>query len=183
MPAPTPVTNDGLANPPHPEGHGGPDGGIFWRPFTGNAANGQANGHLYQDNPAAPGLLYLLTGWAGAEANALGRLRFAIEFLDVANNVIGGLSLDLASEGLGVFNGEPFAYRQFSVQAVAPAGTVNIRSRASMLDGITNPLGGGQAFVMDDFELTVVPEPSLAVLALSAVGLMARRRRNSATPV
>jgi MYXO-CTERM domain-containing protein len=46
-----------------------------------------------------------------------------------------------------------------------------------MLGAESNPLGGGQAYVMDDFSLTVVPEPGTALLGLAGLTLVARRRR------
>ena len=47
-----------------------------------------------------------------------------------------------------------------------------------MIDAFNNPAGGGQAFVVDQFELTAVPEPTSLVLAgLSLVGLLGMRRR------
>lgn len=177
-PAPTPVTTDGNANPPSPEGCGGPDCAVFFKPFSGNAANGLATGHLYQDVPATPGTLYVLTGWAGAEANFLGDAEFAIEFLNAGGGVIGGASYDLVNGPVSLFdpNGQPFNYKQYTVQSVAPDGTVAVRARASMINALANPLGGGQAYVVDDFELT--PEPSTAMaLILGGVALVARRRR------
>jgi hypothetical protein len=42
----------------------------------------------------------------------------------------------------------------------------------------SNPAGGGQAFVVDDFSLTSVPEPAtLGVMGLGLMGLAALRRR------
>jgi hypothetical protein len=177
-PAPTPVTTDGNLNPPHPEGHGGPDGGVFFKPFTGNPTVGAATGHLYQDNPATPGLIYLLTGWAGAEANALmGDAVFALEFLDAGNSVLAGSAQLSLWPTLTSPNGEPFNYKQYSLIATAPAGTVNVRARVSMIDAMANPLGGGQAFVVDDFELSVIPEPTtLALFGLGLAAFAIRRR-------
>src|SRR5687767_11694786 len=87
-PAPTPVTTGGNANPPHPEGCGGPDCAVFFKGFSGNATNGAATGHLQQAVPGAPGKRYVMTGWAGAEANFLGDGRFAIDFLNSGGNTI-----------------------------------------------------------------------------------------------
>jgi hypothetical protein len=152
-PAPTPVTTDGNANPPPPEGCGGPDCGVFFKPFSGNAINGAATGSLYQDVPGTPGQKYTLTGWAGAEANALMQNAvFAIEFLDAGNTVIDGTTLSLLPS-LFTPNGQPFNYKQYSLDDIAPAGTVKVRSRVSMIGALGNPDGGGQAFVVDDFEL------------------------------
>ena len=168
-PAPTPVTT------------GGADGGdwaVFFKPFSGGGANGPATGHLYQDNPATPGLTYYLTGWAGAEANALMQdAVFALEFLNSGGTPIGGTQLSLLPT-LFTPNGEPFNYKQYSLSATAPAGTVSVRARASMIGAIANPAGGGQAFVVDDFVLAV-PEPAtLALVGLGLATLVGMRRRN-----
>jgi hypothetical protein len=130
---------------------------------------------FYQDKAASAGLTYTFTGWAGAEANYSGLIAggttkslFSIDFLNAANSVIGSASLDLAAAGLGTANGSPFNYKEYSLTATAPDGTATIRVGASMVDAYSNPLGGGQAFVIDDFALQV-PEPS--VLALGVLGL------------
>jgi len=179
-PAPTPVTMDGLLNPPHPEGCGGPDCAVFFKPFSGNTANGAATGHLFQDNPASPGEIYEMTGWAGAEANALmADAEFAIDFLNGGGGVIGGTSLSLLPT-LFTPNGQPFNYKKYVLAAVAPAGTAAVRARASMIGAMSNPAGGGQAYVVDDFTLNSgIPEPTSFVLGLivmlSYLGLARRR--------
>jgi hypothetical protein len=140
---------------------------VFFKAFSGGGANGPATGHLYQDVAATPGTTYSLTGWAGAEANYLAtKSVFGIDFLNASSTVIGTTELDLAAAGLFTANGQPFNYKQYTVMATAPAGTTMVRARVSMIDGISNPAGGGQAFVVDDFNLSVVPEPSTAMLGL-----------------
>lgn len=170
-PAPTPVTTGGVA---------GDDWGVFFKPFSGNATDGAATGHLYQDVPATVGARYKLTGWAGAEANFLAQgAEIALEFLD------GGGAVIPASEQvvnllptLTVNNGLSFNYKEYTASGIAPAGAVSVRSRASMIGAMANPAGGGQAFVVDDFSLTVVPEPAtIGLLALGFFGLTTMRRR------
>lgn len=169
-PAPTPVTTNGSD---------GGDWAVFFKAFSGNATNGAATGHLYQDVAGNAGWRYTLTGWAGAEPNFLATdAVFALEFLDGTGAVIGGVVQSLMGQ-LFVDNGQPFDYKQYTVSGVAPVGTATVRARASMIGGMSNPAGGGQAFVVDDFELTgVVPEPAtMTALALGAAAMLRRRRK------
>ena len=53
-PAPTPVTTDGLLNPPPPIGCSGPDCGVFFKPFTGNAVDGAMTADLIRTFPPPP---------------------------------------------------------------------------------------------------------------------------------
>lgn len=177
-PAPTPVTTDG-SGLPGPDGCGGLDCGVFFKAFSGNVTDGAATAHLYQDHPAIPGATYVLTGWAGGEANFLATgAEIALEFLDGGDNVIpaSGQVIDLLPT-LTVPNGQPFSYKQYLATAVAPAGAVGVRARVSFIDGSANPAGGGQAFVVDDFVLTVeapsiVAIPTLDPRALALLALL-----------
>jgi hypothetical protein len=178
-PAPTPVTTDGNANPPHPEGCGGPDCAVFFKAFTGSTANGATTAHLQQAVPGLPGRMYVMTGWAGAEPNFLGDARFAIDFLNSGGNPISSVELNLNAAGLLTDNGEAFDYKQYSLSGVSPAGTTMVRARASMLNGLGNPAGGGQAYVVDDFSLQQIPEPTSLVCGLIAIAMslgLVRRR-------
>lgn len=170
--APTPITADGV-----PDGAGNKDWGVFFKPFSGNTApDGPATGHLRQFVPATPGIRYELSGWAGAEPNALMQgAEIALEFLDAGGDVIGGSGqvINLLPT-LYVDNGLNFDYKQYTAVATAPAGAAFVQARASMI-GATTTGGGGQAFVVDDFVL--VPEPtSLAFLGFAGV-LLRRRSR------
>lgn len=176
-PSPTPVTTDGFNVTTGVDTDD--DWAIFWKPFSGNTAtDGLATGHLYQDVAGSAGQVYTLTGWAGAEANALMEdAVFAIEFRDATGGLLSTSSLSLMSQ-LFVDNGLAFDYKLYSVSGTAPTGTAFVRSRVSMINAQGNPLGGGQAFVTDDFTLTVVPEPAtMMVLGAGALALMRRRRK------
>jgi hypothetical protein len=85
--------------------------------------------------------------------------QFAIDFLNGGGEVISSSTLNLLPT-LFVPNGQPFNYKQYSVLGMAPAGTVQVQARASMIGSQSNPAGGGQAFVVDDFTLQAVPEPA-----------------------
>ncbi len=176
-PAPTPVTSDGDA--PFPDGVGvGNDGGVFFKPFFGNGTTGDLiTVHLYQFLPATPGAVYQFSGWAGAEANALmGDARFALEFLDSGGALVGSDALSLI-DTLKEPNGEPFSYKFYSLTSTAPENAVLLRARISMIDGMINPSGGGQAYVVDDFTLTIIPEPAGALLLAAGIPMLLRRKR------
>jgi hypothetical protein len=167
-PAPTPVTTD--------------DFGVFFKPFTGNLAQGNLTTvHFRQDVAADAGGRYELSAWVGAEANYSGliagtntRTVLAMDFLGAGGAVLSSAELDLVAAGLGTVNGAPFNYKNYSVAGVAPAGTEMLRARLSMIDAYGNPAGGAQALVADDFRL--VPEPASLAL-LGGVAVLALRRR------
>jgi hypothetical protein len=162
-PAPTPVT----AN----------DNGLFYKAFQGSVTDGAVTTNLSQMVAATPGKTYVLTGWAGGEANLLKTsTNFAITFFNGATN-LGGSLLPLDATLL-VPNGQAFNYKQYSVTAVAPPTTTSVKVSASLVGGLNNPAGGGQAFVVDDFSLVAVPEPAtVGLMGLGLMGLAALRRR------
>jgi hypothetical protein len=158
---------------------------------------------LTQTVPATPGLQYKMTGHAYFEggyaggvdtiATGTGTTReglpsmtdtfFALEFLDAGNNVLGG-SVDIELRAAGQVNNpdqteQTRNWMKHTLIGVAPAGTVNVRVRASMVDGEYNIDLPHQAAWVDDFSLSVVPEPTsslLAVLGLAVAGSVRRKR-------
>jgi hypothetical protein len=180
----TPQTTGALGGPPRPDGCSNDpntaDCGAFFKAFAGTTARGPITVDLFQDHPATPGWTYTLTGWAGAGPAFMSAGReIAIDFLDGGGNVI-PLSGDINPlADLFVDNGAPFDYKEYTASAVAPANAVDVRARVSMIGGFNNPAGGDQAFVVDDFTLSAIPEPASAALGLigllGMLGLIRRR--------
>lgn len=108
---------------------------------------------------------------------------FALEFLDGGGNVLpNSIVWELHNDG-GQQNDNQLDGRdwvQHVLKAVAPAGTVDVRVRAGMLNGEFNidPPGQAQSVFFDDFSLTAVPEPTSALLALCGLALLGFVRRN-----
>ena len=187
------VYDDGAASEAFADVDGG-GFGLFFKAFTGNPpwdpTAGSVDANIYQDVAGTAGVKYTLTGWWGAEDNYSGfatagaNVIFALDFYGAGNVLIGSAELDLEAAGLG--DAAPgLNYKQFAISAIAPAGTVTVRARGSMIDGVffQDP---GQALVTDAWSLTddasrVVPEPGTALTSgLAALGLLgfALRRRH-----
>jgi hypothetical protein len=119
-----------------------------------------------------------------------------IEFLNDASSVIGTQTLDLVAAGMvnddnsgpnpNGGNIEPDDWRQFSLNAVAPAGTAGVRVSAGA-EGMFDSALGFQSAFFDDFSLMEtlpgaggvagVPEPSCIVLLAIALGIACGVRR------
>jgi hypothetical protein len=169
--------------------------------------------HLFQDVPGTPGTEYTMSGWAlfenyfpGGVVNlndGTGAIPgtapfndgplsptdsfFALEFLDVNGDVLPGSISDyeLMANGQPVNPGGNAIWMEHTLVAVAPAGTVEVRVRASMINGALNPLPCNecfeQSFFVDDFSLTAsvagagglagVPEPGTWLLSMIAMAI------------
>lgn len=165
--------------------------------------------HLFQDVPGTPGLEYEMKGWALFEdyfAGGVDNLNdgtgampgtvpfndgplsptdtfFALEFLDANGDVLPGSISDYELKA----NGQPSntMWMEHTLVAVAPAGTVEVRVRASMINGVLNPLPDPQSFqqsfLVDAFSLTAsspgsgglagVPEPATWLLSMIAMAI------------
>jgi hypothetical protein len=164
------------------------------------------DGDLSQTVAGIAGQTYKMTGWAYFEggyaggvdtiATGTGTTReglpsltdtfFALEFLDSLSNVLAeSVEIELRAAGQ-VNNPNPDDsipanrnWMQHTLIATAPAGTVSVRVRASMVDGEFNIDLPHQAAWVDDFSLTIVPEPATWLLGLFLMGLgsVVRRRR------
>lgn len=158
---------------------------------------------LMQTVPGTPGQEYRMTGWAYFEGGYAGGVDtidccsgttraglesltdtfFALEFLDAGNNVLPGSILDYELRAHGQVNNPDITemtrnWMQHTLEAVAPAGTVSVRVRASMVDGEFNVDLPHQAAWVDEFSLRAIPEPAtwlLGLLILAPVGAIRRR--------
>jgi hypothetical protein len=180
----------------------GPDGlGIWLKPFEGNFPGFPdvltVDADLYQDVPGVAGQEYRMTGWARFEGGYAGGVDnldpsapaprggqppltdtfFALEFLDSLNTVLAG-SVVVELKAAGQTNNNEWL--RHSLVGTAPAGTVAVRVRASMVDGEFNAdlePGPGQSAFVDDFSLTAIPEPGTFVMSIFGLALVSAVRR------
>ena len=179
-----------------------PGRGLWMRAFVGTDAD-RAQANLFQDVPGTPGRIYRMSGWAHFEGFFPGGVSnlnagtgppdptndgpasptdtfFSLQFLGAGDVVLpGGASIELRANGQT--NDPDTAMRdwlQHSLTATAPAGTVEVRVRASLVDGLANPGVNPQSAFVDDFSLTIIPEPaSIALCMIALVGSFGLIRR------
>lgn len=100
------------------------------------------------------------TGYSGGIPNGGSQTLLKMEFLNGSGNLIGSPQiLDLFAAGMtndqDGGNLEPDDWRQFSLNATAPAGTANVRVSMEAL-GLFNSFVNPQSAFFDDFSLTQV---------------------------
>jgi hypothetical protein len=189
----------------------------WFQPYNGTEAAAEDNfAHLTQTVPGTAGQEYTMKGWAlfedyfpGGRTNLNlddgdanfedGPLSptdsfFGLDFLDNNGNVLAGSpQIELKAAG----QPSNTTWMQHTLVAVAPPGTVNVRVRATMTDGVFNPFPESTpqlfqlSFFVDAFSLTAqspgsgnsVPEPAACALALTGfcVGSACFRRLRSTT--
>ena len=152
--------------------------GLWFRSFEGGqAGGGPVDAFLEQSVAGAPGVNYTLTAWfkfeeffSGFDAATDTEARLYMNFYAAGDVFVGGVSLSVCDPG---FNDSEWRQRQ--IGGVAPAGTVEVRVGASMIDGVladSNPQSG----FVDDFVLVPAPGAAGAMVVMVGVGAMRRRR-------
>ena len=102
---------------------------------------------------------------------------FRIEYLDSADNFIGGQFVN----NVDISSSLTDSYQLFSQNSVAPVGATRLTAVVAVQsigtgDGSNDNTG---AIDVDNFSVTIVPEPtSLGLLGLAVTGLVIRRRRS-----
>ncbi len=192
------------------------DGGlwnVWFQPYNGTFANNPDNeAHLTQTVSGTPGLTYTMEGHAlfenffpggvvnlnaGTGAAPSGApfddgpvsptdTFFGLDFLDSTGAVLtGSVQIELKAAG----QPSNTTWMKHTLVGVAPTGTTQVRVRATMTDGVHNPLPSpqsfSQSFFVDAFSLTAsggasaaaaVPEPTSCLVLLGALGVLAAFR-------
>lgn len=151
---------------------------LWYRSFVGGFGGVEpltVDAHLYQDVTGTPGVGYTLSAWylyeayyPGVNPLAVTDTFLTLEFLDAGAGIIASVVQNADDFYPGTSD-----WFQVVVNGVAPAGTVVVRARSSMIDGVVAD-GNPQSAFVDDFVL--VPEPAAAVLLAPALVALLRRR-------
>jgi len=136
-------------------------------------------GFVQQIDNVTVGANYNFEFYARSQSPTLGGINaeFRLEYLDAAGNFIGGQfdnNVDISSSLTD-------SYQLFSQNSVAPVGATTLSAVVAVQsfgtgDGSNDNTG---ALDVDNFSVSIVPEPtSLGLLGLAAAGLVVRRRRS-----
>jgi hypothetical protein len=159
----------------------------YWfQPYYGTSAAMEDNfAHLYQTVSGSSGMEYTMRGWAYFEiffpggvtnlnsgtaeapsscfpepcddgAPSPTDMYFGLDFLDSMGNILAGsVEIELKADGQPAGGA---SYVEHTLVGISPAGTSQVRVRATMLDGVLNPLpnpeGFSQSAFVDAFSLT-----------------------------
>jgi hypothetical protein len=178
----------------------------WFQPYNGTEAEAEDNfAHLSQTVPGTAGFQYTMKGWAlfenyfpGGRTNLNlddgdanfedGPLSptdtfFGLDFLDSNGNVLAGSpQIELKAAG----QPSNTTWTEHTLVGVAPAGTMNVRVRVTMTDGVFNPFPAAapqlfqQSFLVDAFSLTAqspgtggsVPEPAACLMLMTGFCLV-----------
>jgi hypothetical protein len=167
----------------------------YWfQPYNATFAATEDNfAHLQQTVSGTPGREYTMSGWAYFEifspaivtnlndgtGEAPGSCFpepcndgplsptdafFGLDFLDSLGNVLPG-SVEIELKAAGHPAGGT-SYTQHTLVGVSPVGTTQVRVRATMLDGVLNPLPNPESFsqswFVDSFSLTAEDAPDVS---------------------
>lgn len=145
--------------------------GAWLRSFEGSSAD-PAGAIIAQTVPGEAGGEYTFTAWSNFQMNYVGGLasnsttttELELAFLDEMGNEIGTpLSLDVKSDRQSQSGGNAndSEWYQHTLNAVAPAGTAEVRISGSGQGMFTNPAGGQQSAFFDDFSLDLLAAAGL----------------------
>src|SRR5687768_12111002 len=123
--------------------------GLWYRSFAGTATD-TVNADLFQVVPGTAGQSYWLRGWSRFEAQFPGGVAgdptdvlFALDFLGAGGAVLNTVAIDLMADGQTNGGG----WREHTLVGIAPAGTLQVRSRSSMVNGHVATANPQSAFV------------------------------------
>lgn len=136
-------------------------------------------GFVQQINNITVGANYNFDFYARSQTPTLGGINaeFRTEYLDAAGNFIGGQFIN----NVDISSSLTDTYQLFSQNTVAPVGATTLSAVVVVQsfgvgDGSNDNVG---AIDVDNFSVSIVPEPtSLGLLGLAAAGLVVRRRRS-----
>ncbi|MBU0679465.1 MAG: PEP-CTERM sorting domain-containing protein [Verrucomicrobia bacterium] len=131
---------------------------------------GQQYRILQQEMAASPGELWSASVYLRTVNLESSQSFLEVQFWNNSDGVIGQFQSSIVSSD------QPFTLMSIS-DVAAPAGTVKISVRG-VIEMVSVPTGNTDFHIFDDFEATVVPEPSTwALISLGAAGLALIRRR------
>jgi hypothetical protein len=151
------------------------DGSPYMAVGNGNGS-GYAEG-IYQVVGASAGLSYTLTVESGAQAWWRPEGEMRLIFLDAGDNVLAQNTLVTVDPNAWTAYDQGQGWDLFSLTAIAPENTAQVKAEFAMNGGGVEAWGGGTVW-FDNASLTVVPEPgTLALAAAGAALLWANNRR------